>query len=157
MNRPTIHQTMMEVAKVMAGRSTCSGRAVVGAVLTLDDRIIATGYNGSASGVQHCDADMPSVHCEMIDGHCKTAIHAEENAILQCALLGRSCKGATLYVTHSPCKYCAYRIIQAGIARVVYSCKYRVASEGIDVLFNANIPSFYLTDAGYLTVGEMHE
>ena len=54
-----------------------------------------------------------------------SVLHAEANAILKCAKEGKSCKGATLYLTLSPCIECSKLILQAGIARVVYQDKYR--------------------------------
>ncbi|MCI2033780.1 MAG: deaminase, partial [Lactobacillus sp.] len=70
----------MKLATNVAERSTCE-RATVGAVLVKEHRIIATGYNGSISGDPHCDE---AGHL-MRDGHCIRTLHAEMNAILQCA------------------------------------------------------------------------
>lgn len=87
-------QYFMMQAALLASRSTCQ-RLSVGAVLVRDKRIIAGGYNGSVSGDDHClDAG-----CYLRDGHCVRTIHAEMNAILQCAKFGASTDGASLYVT----------------------------------------------------------
>lgn len=73
-------QYFMMQALVIAQRSTCD-RALVGSVLVKDDRMIATGYNGSVSGQPHCD----DVGHLMVDGHCVRTIHSEMNALIQCA------------------------------------------------------------------------
>ena len=107
----------MANALTWAARSTCSSRVSVGAVLaTVDGRVVATGYNGSAKGQPHCD----DVGCDLVNGHCVRALHAEENCILQCALNGVSTKGLILYVTQSPCPRCCDRLIQAMISKVLY-------------------------------------
>jgi deoxycytidylate deaminase len=85
----------------------------------------------------------------MVNGHCVTAIHAEENAILQmCTTIGTT-KGAFLYVTHSPCKQCAYRILQVGIAMVVYDKVYS-NYDGIEILLDHHIAVNVLDQQGLL-------
>ncbi|WP_407890879.1 deoxycytidylate deaminase [Lacticaseibacillus sp. N501-2] len=110
----------MKLALNVAERSTCE-RATVGAVLVKDHRIIATGYNGSISGDPHCDE---AGHL-MRDGHCIRTLHAEMNAILQCALNGVSTKGATVYVTFFPCLNCTKALIQSGVSKIYYANDYR--------------------------------
>lgn len=108
---------MADLARVWAERSTCSARARVGAVLVDQDHaVVASGYNGAPRGQAHCDDE--GVGCLMEGGHCVRAIHAEENAIIQCARGGSSTVGTTLYTTHRPCVRCARLIIQAGIVEV---------------------------------------
>lgn len=116
--RPAIYDTYALIVTALGERSTCSSRAKVGALLyDTDYRIIATGYNGSPFGFDHCD----DVGCNLdTDGHCQNAIHAEENALLQCAVVGRSTKGLRIFTTHSPCWRCSLRLVQAGISEVVY-------------------------------------
>lgn len=114
--RPSMSEIFMGVAILMSKRSTCSAKIQVGAVLvTPDYRIVATGYNGSPSGFPHCD----EVGCDD-NGHTHRVIHAEENAILQCARNGVKTVGLSIYCTHMPCERCAARLIQAGIKRVYY-------------------------------------
>jgi dCMP deaminase len=109
---------MMEVAKTMAQQSTCSSKHKVGAVLTIDNHIIATGYNGAPKGIPHCD----DIGCELdLTGRCVRAIHAEINAVIQCAVYGISSRGAIMYVTLAPCRACANAIIQAGIKEIRYA------------------------------------
>lgn len=120
--RQNIYYTFSEIARALAKRSTCSARAAVGALLFDDDhRIIATGYNGAPRGFPHCDEDGCKVDS---DKHCMNAIHAEENALLQCAFIGRSTKGLMIFTTHIPCWKCTLRLIQAGIKRIVYEKEY---------------------------------
>lgn len=111
----------MDMAAMVATRGTCPRRKV-GAIIVRERRTIASGYNGSVAGDVHCD----EAGCKMVDGHCIRTIHAESNAILQCAKFGVSTEGAVLYVTHFPCLICTKQIIQAGIVRVVYKEAYRV-------------------------------
>lgn len=110
----------LNLAQMAATRSPCLHRHV-GAILVKDNRIIATGYNGPASGVRHCQT------CERVPGQdlqdCQ-AIHAEENALLQCALYGPSTIGANLYCTHAPCFHCAKLIKQCKIKDVAYIYDY---------------------------------
>ena len=106
-------------ALLISNRATCN-RAKVGSVLVKDNKVIATGYNGSVSGTDHCLED----GCLMVEGHCVRTIHAEVNAILQGAERG-SPKGFTAYVTHFPCINCTKALLQAGIVKITYKANYR--------------------------------
>ena len=112
-------QYFMIQAALLASRSTCN-RLSVCAVLVRDNRIIAGGYNGSVSGDAHCIDD----GCYLRDGHCVRTIHAEMNAILQCAKFGISTDGASLYVTDFPCLQCTKSLLQAGIKEINYIRNY---------------------------------
>jgi dCMP deaminase len=125
--RPDWDSYFMELALVVAKRSTCA-RAFVGCVLVKDRKILATGYNGSPSGLPHCD---DSGHL-MVEGHCVRTIHAEQNAIIQAST---DLTGATAYVTAFPCLICTKLLIQAGIRRVVYLDNYRVSEQAVE-MFN---------------------
>mgnify|MGYP002814413335 CR=1 FL=1 len=120
--RPTIYHTYATIVTALGERSTCSARAKVGALLYDNEyRIISSGYNGSPFGFDHCD----DVGCNLDkNGHCQNVIHAEENALLQCAVVGRSTRGLRLFTTHSPCWRCMLRLTQAEIAEVVYMLPY---------------------------------
>ena len=119
--RPTWDSYFINIALAVAERSTCD-RAHVGAVLVRDKRILTTGFNGSPSGLPHCDT---GGHL-LVDGHCVRTIHAETNAIIQAALHGVSTKGATCYVTHFPCINCTKTLINAGITQIIYLNNYRI-------------------------------
>lgn len=114
MSRPTWSEYFMEVAKLVSRRSTCP-RASVGCVLVKDNQIIATGYNGSAPGMPHCDDH----GCEIREGHCQRTLHAEVNAVGQAARNGASTVGSTAYVTHTPCLHCAKVLVAAGVTQII--------------------------------------
>ena len=117
----------MQLALVVAGRSTCLRRQV-GAVMVKDRQILSTGYNGSPSGLLHCDEigclrqnlNVPSGERMEI---CR-AVHAEQNALIQAAKHGVAIAGADLYTTHQPCVQCTKMIINVGIRRIVYLHSY---------------------------------
>jgi dCMP deaminase len=117
--RPSWDVYFIEMAKLVSSRATCPRRRI-GAVLVRDHRILATGYNGSVRGAPHCD----DVGCLLIQNDnrqsCVRTVHAEMNALLQCALTGVSSLGATLYSTDFPCIVCAKALVQAGIKRIIY-------------------------------------
>ncbi|MGX7058351.1 ComE operon protein 2 [Vagococcus humatus] len=112
-------QYFMGQSLLLSLRSTCS-RLTVGATIVRDKRIIAGGYNGSVSGDVHCIDE----GCYVVDGHCMRTIHAEMNAILQCAKFGVPTEGAEIYVTHFPCLPCTKMILQAGIKKIHYLTDY---------------------------------
>jgi dCMP deaminase len=122
-SRPSWETYFMEIAALVAKRSTCLRRAV-GAIVVRDRRILSTGYNGAPSNVSHCrqsgclreKLNVPSGERHEL---CR-GIHAEQNAIIQAAYHGVSIKGADLFCTNLPCSICAKMIINAGIVRIVY-------------------------------------
>lgn len=125
-DRPSWDVYFMQIAHLVKTRATCPRRQV-GAVLVRDRRILATGYNGAPRGLGHCpvggpDHDWPE-GC-MRAGHCIRSLHAEQNALLQAAMIGIPCEGATMYVTCLPCNSCAKMLINAGIQRVIYEGDY---------------------------------
>ncbi|SHH20542.1 dCMP deaminase [Desulfosporosinus lacus DSM 15449] len=125
--RPSWDSYFIQMAQVVAGRSTCLRRQV-GAVMVKDKQILSTGYNGSPSGLQHCDEvgclrqslGVPSGERHEI---CR-AVHAEQNALVQAAKHGVAITGADLYTTHQPCVLCTKLLINAGIKRVIYTHSY---------------------------------
>lgn len=110
----------MTQALLIATRSTCP-RLAVGCVLTQNNRVIATGYNGSIQGLPHCIDQ----GCEEDKGHCIRTIHAEVNAVAQCAKMVTEADGATAYITHYPCLQCAKVLIQAGVRQIFYAKDYK--------------------------------
>jgi len=112
-------QYFMMQAVLLSTRSTCE-RLSVGATIVRDKRIIAGGYNGSVSGDVHCIDE----GCYLVDGHCMRTIHAEMNAILQCAKFGAATDGAEIYVTDFPCLQCTKMLLQAGITKIHYLRNY---------------------------------
>jgi dCMP deaminase len=120
MPRASWDRYFMDIASVVASRSTCD-RKFVGAVIVRDRTILSTGYNGSIRGMPHCTE---AGHM-MEDGHCVATIHAESNAILQAAKNGVNVDGATVYVTASPCWSCFKHIANTGMRRIVFGEFYR--------------------------------
>lgn len=121
--RPSWNDYFLEVADLVATRSTCLRRQV-GAVLVRDKRIISTGYNGAPRKLKHCsevgclrtEKDIPSgERYELCRG-----VHAEQNAIINAAYYGISTQDTVMYCTHQPCIICARIIINAGIEKVVH-------------------------------------
>lgn len=107
----------LRMALEWAKLSHCK-RKQVGAIIVKDRMIISDGYNGTPTGFEN--------KCEDEEGLTKWyVLHAEANAILKVASSTHSCSGATLYLTHSPCKDCAKLIHQSGIKRLVYIQQYK--------------------------------
>lgn len=127
-SRPSWDDYFMELSKIVATRSTCL-RHDVGAVLVSNKRILATGYNGAPRGMKHC-LEIGCIRDELkiasgTRAEICRAVHAEQNAIIQCAIYGGvSSEGATIYVTHQPCTICTKILINAGIKRIVYDKPY---------------------------------
>lgn len=127
MERPTWREYFMEIAQVVAKRSTCMRRQV-GAVIVRDKQILSTGYNGVPKGLTHCshtgcirqELNVPSGERHEL---CR-AVHAEQNAIIQAAYNGVSLKDSVLFCTTAPCSLCAKMIINAGIKEVYYQGNY---------------------------------
>lgn len=134
MDRISWKQYFMAQSHLLALRSTCT-RLMVGATIVKDNRIIASGYNGSVSGSVHCIDD----GCYVIDGHCVRTVHAEANALLQCAKFGVSTAGAEIYVTHFPCLQCCKQLIQSGITHIYYGADYRNHDYAIELFKEANV------------------
>ena len=125
--RPSYDEYFMEMAHLVAKRSTCLRRNV-GAILVKDKHILSTGYNGAPKGLEHCsevgclrkELGIPSGERHEI---CR-GLHAEQNAIIQAAVFGISIKNSVLYCTNTPCVVCAKMLINAGVKEIVYSGEY---------------------------------
>lgn len=134
MERISWNQYFMAQSHLLALRSTCE-RLMVGATIVRDKRIIAGGYNGSVSGSKHCADE----GCYVIDGHCVRTVHAEINALLQCAKFGVATDNAEIYVTHFPCLQCCKSIIQSGIKKVYYAADYKNHPYAIELFEEAGV------------------
>ena len=117
--RPSWDEWFILLTHLNASRATCD-RFHAGAVIVKDRRIIATGFNGSPSGVEHCE----TAGCTVIDNHCVSTVHSEVNAITSAAKLGISLEGATMYVKGHPCLRCANTIANSGITLVITDQRY---------------------------------
>jgi dCMP deaminase len=132
----------LKMAQIWAENSYCKRRKV-GALLVKDKMIISDGYNGTPSGFENKCEDENDVTYPYV-------LHAEANAITKVAQSNNSSKGATLYVTTSPCIECSKLIIQAGIKRVVF-CDLYHKNEGLELLKKANI------DVTHLSMNNEHD
>lgn len=130
--RPDWDTFYMDIAERTATRATCD-RKHVGCVITVNKRIVAGGYNGSISGLEHCD----DAGHEMVNGHCVRTIHAEANAVADAARRGVSLEHGTVYVTALPCWLCFKLLAQAGIRRIVYGEAYRYNDAEMQLVFSA--------------------
>jgi len=125
--RPSWDEYFMQIAYLVARRSTCLRRQV-GAVLVREKRILTTGYNGAPTGLRHCQEvgclrEKMGVASGERHELCR-GIHAEQNTIIQAALHGISTEGSTLYSTHQPCIMCAKILVNAGVRRIVFDGSY---------------------------------
>ncbi|PKQ27577.1 MAG: cytidine deaminase [Candidatus Anoxymicrobium japonicum] len=142
--RPSYDEYFIEMAHVVAKRSTCLRRKV-GALFVKNNHILCTGYNGAPKHIRHCSdtgclrakLDVPSgTRHELCRG-----LHAEQNGILQAALFGISLRGSTLYCTNVPCVVCAKMLINAGVNEVIYEGDY-ADDLGKIMLYESGISAF---------------
>jgi dCMP deaminase len=146
MKRPDWDIYFMLQAEVAKLRSNCLTRHI-GAIIVKDNRQIATGYNGTPSGIKNCFEGGCQRCLARIKGKVKSGerldrclcTHAEANAIMQCALFGNagSTKGATLYSTFAPCLECSKMAVSVGITRIVVLADY--PEDGTQLLKEAKI------------------
>lgn len=116
MERPSWNEYFKEIVQVTAKRSPCS-RLQVGCLLINNNRIIAQGYNGFLPGCPH--------ESKVYNGHEQATIHAEQNAITDCAKRGVSTLDADAYITHYPCINCMKILCAAGIKNIYYIHDYK--------------------------------
>lgn len=141
-DRPSWDEYFMSIARVVATRSNCVKRNVA-AVITMDRRLISTGYNGTPRGVTNCNEGGCS-RCGSFGpsgaqlGDCVCS-HAEENAIVQAAYHGVRVAGSTVYTTFCPCLMCTKMIINSGIREVVYAAQYPLGQISIGLLAEAGV------------------
>lgn len=119
----------MDVALRFAQLSYCE-RLKVGCVVVKDDYIISHGYNGTPAGFDNC--------CEENGKTKDLVLHAERNALMRLARSTESSVGASMFLTHAPCKICASLVISSGIKEVYYREVYR-DMEGIELLKQSGI------------------
>lgn len=116
MNRPSWEQYFKNIVIETKKRSPCH-RLQVGCLLVKDNRIISQGYNGFLSGAPHQSI--------VENNHEQATVHAEQNAVADCAKRGVSCDGATAYITHFPCIHCMKIMCAAGIQKILYIDDYK--------------------------------
>jgi len=122
----------MDIAEVVRTRSDCLSRTVGAVLVNKNNRIIATGYNGSPKGIKNCN-EGGCERCTLSKkGKIKSGeqldkcicVHAEENAVIQAANEGIATNENTCYTTTLPCVHCTKILIQAGIIKVYYKEDY---------------------------------
>lgn len=134
--RPSWDTYFMQMAYLASSRSNCMKRRI-GAILVSDNRVVATGYNGTARGMPNCNEGgctrcNSNTRCGINLGAC-LCLHAEENAMLEGG--ASKAKGATLYSTTAPCLGCARKIVQVGVIRVVYDLEYNATEHDSETYF----------------------
>jgi len=155
--RPSIEDTLMSIAHTVSERSTCSRRNNGAVIATSVGVVLSSGYNGSLSGMEHCDHECEcfveftedKIHDSECPAHpsngCTIAVHAEANAVYFAARNGVSIAGATIYCTTEPCVKCAEAIVQSGINYCIYDQQYR-SHEGIELLKKAGVRTFQIKE-----------
>lgn len=114
--RPSWDEYFKEILQVTAKRSPCE-RLQVGCILVKDNRIVSQGYNGFLPGCEHKSI--------VRDNHEQATVHAEQNALCDCAKRGVSCEGSIAYITHYPCIICTRLLLASGINQIKYIYNYK--------------------------------
>lgn len=116
MSRPNWKEYFKEIVSVTSKRSPCH-RLKVGCLLVKNNRIISQGYNGFLPGYPHKSI--------VRDNHEQATVHAEQNAIVDCAKRGVSCENCDAYITHYPCIICCRLLIACGVKNIYYIDDYK--------------------------------
>ena len=116
MERPSWDEYFKKICLVTKERSSCH-RLQVGCLLVKDNRIISQGYNGFLPGCPHKSI--------VRDNHEQSTVHAEQNAICDCAKRGVNCNGSIAYITHYPCIICCKLLLASGIKEIKYIDDYK--------------------------------
>ena len=116
MERLSWDEYFSKIVSVTAERSPCE-RLQVGCLLVKENRIISQGYNGFLPGCPH--------ESIVRDNHEQATLHAEQNALMDCAKRGVSCEGCTAYITHYPCIICTRLLLAGGIKKIKYVKDYK--------------------------------
>ena len=114
--RPSWDDYFKEIVQVTSRRSPCE-RLQVGCLLVKDNRIISQGYNGFLPGCPHTSI--------VRNNHEQATLHAEQNALIDCAKRGTSCSGAIAYITHYPCIICCRLLLAANVGEIKYINDYK--------------------------------
>ena len=142
--RPTWDEYFLDLLEPLGRRGTCNRGRSGAVIVSLGNTILATGYVGAPPGQPHCD-EVGHMMRTVIDEngnksqHCVRTLHAEENAILQCAKDGIKLGGATIYCKMTPCYNCAMRIVRVGIKRVVAQKRYHADKLSLELFKNAGV------------------
>ena len=116
MERPSWDEYFKEITQTISKRSPCE-RLHVGCSLVINNRIVSVGYNGFLPGCPH--------NSIIRDNHEQATLHAEQNALIDCAKRGVSCKDGVAYITHYPCIICTRLLLAADIKEIKYINDYK--------------------------------
>ena len=116
MERITWDEYFSKIVLATSERSPCE-RLQVGCLLVKDNRIISQGYNGFLPGCPH--------YSIVRNNHEQATVHAEQNAIADCAKRGVSCQDSVAYITHYPCLMCARLLFASGVKQIKYINDYK--------------------------------
>jgi dCMP deaminase len=142
--RPSWDEYFLSLLEPLGRRGTCDRGRSGAVIVSAGNTILATGYVGAPPGQPHCDevGHMIKTVTDQ-DGnssqHCVRTLHAEENAILQCAKDGIKLEGGTIYCKMVPCYNCAMRIVRVGVKRVVAQKRYHADQQSLDLFKSAGI------------------
>ena len=149
--RPTWDEYFLNLLEPLSQRATCDRGHNAAVIVSPGNTILATGYVGAPPGQPHCD-DVGHMMRTVIDEkgnksqHCVRTLHAEENAILQCAKDGIRIEGATIYTKLVPCYNCAMRIVRVGIKRVVAQKRYHADKLSLELFKSAGVKVVVVDD-----------
>ena len=116
MERISWDEYFSKIVIATSERSPCE-RLQVGCLLVKDNRIVSQGYNGFLPGCPH--------ESIVRDNHEQATLHAEQNALMDCAKRGVSCDKCTAYITHYPCIICTRLLLAGGIKKIKYVNDYK--------------------------------
>lgn len=116
MERISWDEYFSKIVIATSERSPCE-RLQVGCLLVKDNRIVSQGYNGFLPGCPH--------ESIVRDNHEQATLHAEQNALMDCAKRGVSCDECTAYITHYPCIICTRLLLAGGIKKIKYINDYK--------------------------------
>ena len=116
MSRISWDEYFSKIVMTTSERSPCE-RLQVGCLLVNDNRIVSQGYNGFLPGCPH--------ESIVRDNHEQATLHAEQNALMDCAKRGVSCNGCTAYITHYPCIICTRLLLAGGVKKIKYVNDYK--------------------------------
>jgi dCMP deaminase len=144
--RPSFDDVYMQVVDIIAQRSTCL-RKQVGAVITYDHRILSHGYNGVPTGHVHCCDTGQCLKEQAGTEEYKICVHAEQNAICQCAKRGLALEGSTIYVNADVCITCAKLMVSSGIVKCIVLRDHKGTPDGINLLKACGVEVLEWADA----------
>lgn len=140
--RPSWDSYFMRLADLAALRSNCMKRRV-GCVIVKDNRVVATGYNGTPRHLTNCnEGGCPRCNQGQGSGAALSTclcLHAEENALLEAGRDRIAGDTSILYCNTCPCLTCSIKIVQSGIKQVIYAQSYSMDEHSHRVMSEAKI------------------